>query len=335
MRKINSYLWIFLGIFVVLTALSYNACSKYIPFFLHNTVYYCRQFLQSVSPQPLQLNLKTFTLWGLVALALYIVIRIALTAYRIFQQHKSLEQKVIENGEILPIIEKLNLQNKVRVIKDKRMGAFCFGVTSPKIYISTQMISVATLGEVEAVLRHEKYHLDHNDTLVMLFAVFTESIFPFFPLLSDFISHYQTHRELQADKSAISAMELGKDHLRSILAKLLRRDIYPAYIIAPSFADTHTIEIRIRSLIKATPIPPHLSVKNVLISALSVMILGGLAIVPVQAIEYHQSGKDAVMACYGSNTSCSNACQQNNSPLEGLPQSSRPYSPVIFTSVSY
>lgn len=335
MRKTNSYLWIFLGIFAVLATLSYNACSKYIPFFLHNTVYYCRQFLESVSPQPLQLNLKTFTIWGLSALVFYITIRIFLTAYRIFQQHKSLERKATSNHDIFPIIKKLRLQNKVRVIRDNRMGAFCFGVTNPKIYISTKMILVATPNEIEAVLRHEKYHLDNNDTIVLLFAVFTESLFPFFPLLSDFISHYQTYRELQADKSAISGMERGKDHLRSILTKLLHHDIYPAYITAPSFADTHTLEIRISTLIKVMSVPPHLSIKNVLISILSVMVLGGLAMAPVQAIEYHQSGKDAVMACYGSNTSCSNACQQSANSDGTSPQSSRLYSPVMFTSVSY
>ena len=335
MRKTNSYLWIFLGIFVVLTALSYNACSKYIPFFLHNTVYYCRQLLQSVSPQPLQLNLKTFTLWGLVVLAFYIAIRILLTAYRIFEQHKLLEQKVTGDDDILQIIEKLDLHNKVRVIEDRRMGAFCFGVTSPKIYISTQMIAVATADEIEAVLRHEKYHLENNDTLVMLFAVFTESLFPFFPLITDFISHYQTNRELQADKSAISAMAQGKDHLRSILTKLLRHDIYPAYITAPSFADARTLETRIRTLVKETPIPPNLSVKNVLVSILSVTILGGLVMAPVQAIEYHYSGEDAVMACINSNGNCTNACQQNNTAPESSSESSRPYSPVIFTSLSY
>ncbi len=321
--------------FVVLATLSYNACSKYIPFFLHNTVYYCRQLLQSVSPQPMQLNLKTFTLWGLALLALYIAIRIFLTVYRIFQQHKSLEQKATNNCDILPIIKKLDLHNKVSVIEDKRMGAFCFGATSPKIYISTQMITVATVEEIEAVLRHEKYHLENNDTLVMLFAVFTESLFPFFPLLTDFISHYQTYRELQADMSTISAMERGKDHLRSILTKLLRHDIYPAYVTAPGFADAHTLETRIQTLIKETPISPSLSVKNVLVSILSVMVLGGLAMAPVQAVEYHQSGKDAVMACYGSNTSCSNACQQSANSDGTAPQSSRLYSPVMFTSVSY
>ena len=215
------------------------------------------------------------------------------------------------------------------------MGAFCFGVTSPKIYISTQMLSVATLEEIEAVLRHEKYHLEHNDTLVMLFAVFTESLFPFFPLLSDFISHYQTSRELQADKSAISAMERGKDHLRSILTKLLRHDIYPAYVTAPGFAETHTLETRIRTLIKETPISLSLSVKNVLVSILSVMVLGGLAMAPVQAIEYHYSGEDAVMACINSNGNCTNACQQNNTAPQNSSQSSRPYSPAIFTSLSY
>lgn len=335
MRKTNSYFWIFLGIFVVLAALSYNACSKYIPFFLHNTVYYCRQLIESVSLQPLQLNTKLFTIWGLVALALYIAVRIFLTVYRIVQQHRSLEQNVASNKNILPIVEKLHLQSKVRVIEDNRMGAFCFGLIHPKIYISTKMISVATADETEAVLRHEKYHLENNDTLVMLFAVFTESLFPFFPLLSDFISYYQTHRELQADKSAILAMEQGKDHLRSILTKLLCYNIYPAYVAAPSFVDTHTLETRIRTLMKETSVLPSLSVKNVLISVVSVMVLGGLAMAPVQAIEYHYSGVDAVMACINSNGNCTNACQQNVVPLDSSSQSSQLYSPVIFTSLSY
>lgn len=334
MIKTNNFLWIFAGIFLTLATLSYNACAKYIPFFLHNTVYYCRQVIQTVSPQVIQLNMKQFTLWGLIALALYIVIKVFLTALRIVQQRRELERKLTDNSPILPIINKLNLQHKVCVIKDKRMGAFCFGISKPKIYISTQMLSLATSFEIEAVLRHEKYHLENNDTLVMLFAAFTESLFPFFPLLTDFISHYQTHRELQADKSAILAMEQGKDHLRSILVKLLRHDIYPAYVTAPGFADTHTLETRINTLIQKTSLAPRLSVKNVLISALSVMVLGSLAMAPVQAIEYHQSGQDAVMACFSSG-SCSNACQQNASSTDSSPQSSRLYSPVIFTSVSY
>ena len=334
MIKTNKFLWIFAGIFIVLATLSYNACAKYIPFFLHNTVYYCRQVIQTVSPQVIQLNMKQFTLWGLIALALYIVVKVFLTALRIVQQRRELERKLTDNSAILPIINKLDLQHKVCVIEDKRMGAFCFGISNPKIYISTQMLSLATSSEIEAVLRHEKYHLENNDTLVMLFAVFTESLFPFFPLLTDFISHYQTHRELQADKSAILAMERGKDHLRSILVKLLRHDIYPAYVTAPGFADAHTLEMRINTLIQKTSLTPRLSVKNVIISALSVMVLGSLAMAPVQAVEFHQSGQDAVMACFSSG-SCSNACQQNASSKDLSPQSSRLYSPVIFTSVSY
>jgi beta-lactamase regulating signal transducer with metallopeptidase domain len=244
-------------------------------------------------------------------------------------------QKTTGNSDILPIIEKLQLHNRVRVIQDKRIGAFCFGITSPMVYISTQMISIATPDEIEAVLRHEKYHLENNDTLVMLFAVFTESLFPFFPLLSDFISHYQTHRELQADRSAILAMKRGKDHLGSILTKLLRYDIYPAYVTTPSFVDAHTLETRIRTLIKESPVLPSLSVKNVLVSVISMMILGGLAMSPVQAIEYHDSGEDAVMACIDSNKNCFNTCQQNSPFSKYSPQSSRLYSPMVFTSTSH
>ncbi len=333
MTKINSYAWFFLGIFVVLGTLLYNACAKYIPFLLHNTVYYCREMLQSVLMQPIRLNIKFFMMWGFAALTLYIIVKVFLTVLRVFQQHKSLEEKIVEKDSILPLAKKLHLVNKIRVIQDEQVGAFCFGFTRPKIYISTQMLAITTSDEIEAVLRHEKYHLEHHDTLIMLFAVFTQSLFPFFPLLTDLIAMYRTQREIKADNAAITAMDDGKEHVRSVLSKLLHYDLYPALAIVPSFMDAQTLETRIRTITKKTIFSPCLSIRNVVISILSVAILGGLTIAPVQAIEFHDMGEDAVMACVDPSGACTNACMQT--PPISAPQSSRLYSPVQFTSVSY
>lgn len=335
MTKINSYIWLFLGIFGALGALLYNACAKYIPFLLHNTVYYCREMLQSVIMQPIQLNMKLFILWVFAALTLYIIVKIFLTVLRIFQQHKSLEGKIVKQNSILLLAKKLHLVNKIRVIQDEQVGAFCFGFVKPKIYISTQMLSIATSNEIEAILRHEKYHLEHNDTLVMLFAVLTQSLFPFFPLLADFIATYRTQREVKADNAAITAMSDGKEHVRSVLSKVLRYDLYPVLAIAPSFMDTETLEARIRTLTQKTILSPRLSIKNVVISVVSVAILGGLTIAPVQAIEFHDMGEDAIMACVDPSGTCTNTCSQTTKPSMSTPQSSRPYSPVLFTSVSH
>lgn len=328
-------MWLFLTIFFALGILLYNACIKYVPFFLHNTVYYCREVLQSISMQPIRLNMKFFILVGFTTLAIYIVVKVSLTMMRIFQQYRRLEQKTIKTNKILSLTKKIQLENKVSVIDDSEVSAFCFGLRNPKIFISTQMLAITTPGELEAVLRHEKYHLEHNDTLVMLFAVLTQSLFPFFPLLSDFISMYKTQREIKADNAAIIAMDKGKKHIRSVLSKLLHYDLPPSLVIASGFMEANTLEMRIRTLVDSTKLSSRVSIKNLIISLVSVAILGGLTMVPVQAIEFHDMGEDAVMACVNTNGMCTNACRQNVTPSISVPQSSGPYSPVIFTSVSY
>ena len=87
-------------------------------------------------------------------------------------------------------------------IQSEKPFAFCFGIRSPKIYVSSALISLFTKDEFETILCHEKHHLESRDALTLLVAHMVESLFPFFPLLSDLIMAYRTEREMLADRAA-------------------------------------------------------------------------------------------------------------------------------------
>ena len=90
----------------------------------------------------------------------------------------------------------------------------------PKIYISTGLLSHLTKKELEAVLRHEQYHLENHDTFTMIVASVAHSLFPFFPLVSDLINKYRIDREIRADKFAVS--KIGDQYpLVSVLKNFL------------------------------------------------------------------------------------------------------------------
>jgi Zn-dependent protease with chaperone function len=84
-------------------------------------------------------------------------------------------RKKLKTAKIPSLIQKLslkhNLQEKIKVIIDKRPFAFCLGLFHPKIFISTGMIKIMKKSEVEMILLHEKYHLIKNHTRTCLFLI--------------------------------------------------------------------------------------------------------------------------------------------------------------------
>jgi beta-lactamase regulating signal transducer with metallopeptidase domain len=183
--------------------------------------------------------------------------------------------------------------------------------------------------ELEVILRHEKYHLEHRDALTLLLATVVESLFPFFPIFSDFVKVYRTDREVKADQAAIRGA-FDKRLLSEVLKKLLQYEpiVNPAFI--PGIISVDTLEARIQSLLSLKTSYKILSRRNLLISLTSLIALVGLMVTPVNAVELHEDGHDVVILC-SQTSSCESVCREHT--LMQL-QSSRPlYSPVNFTSV--
>lgn len=328
--KINNYLLGFAGILTFLIVSHFFVVFKYFQLLIHHSIYYCQEMVKALSLGiPGDLGKVAFGL--LVLASLFTLIRLLGTIYKIYSFKKTLSKtKVRKEIGLTHLLEKLDLREKVKIFNQKKPQAFCFGVLSSRIYISTGLLNLMSKKELEVILKHEKYHLENRDAFTMLLATLVESLFPFFPILSDFIKIYRTDREVKADQFA-TYKTADKKSLSSVLKKLLNYEpmINPAFI--PGIISADTLEARIQSLLSLKTSYKTVGSRNLLISLVSVIALVGLMVTPVNAVEIHEEGHDVVMLCSQTST-CESVCREHT--LMQL-QSSKPlYTPVNFTSVN-
>ncbi len=125
------------------------------------------------------------------------------------------------DSELEPLTRRLGLQNKVCLLNSGGPLCFCAGFISPHIYLSRGMMERLTPEQLEALLLHEKHHLENYDTLKTLLGKLIVSAFFFIPALHDVLKRYLIEKEIAADRSAIRQ----QGHYRGIagtLEKLLR-----------------------------------------------------------------------------------------------------------------
>lgn len=90
------------------------------------------------------------------------------------------------------------------VAEDRVPFAVTVGLLSPRIVVSTGLVSTLTLSELRAVLAHEAHHCLHRDPLR---AVAWESLrraFFFLPVIGDVARHFSLTREIEADRHALA-----------------------------------------------------------------------------------------------------------------------------------
>lgn len=237
----------------------------------------------------------------------FIILKFVVTWIKVLRMKNHLHSSLVHTDKIKLLTKKLNLQNKTFVYQNNRPSAFCFGFKNPKIYISTGLIHILSDVELEAVLRHERYHLKNKDALMLFFASITQSLFPFFPIISDITKSYHIQREIAADESVIKDMQNPKS-LISVLGKLIAYEPRNTLTFAPAIADWDTLEIRIKKLVKRKFEYRRISLGKIVISLVSFIILGALALTPVNAVEFHDKGKDVMVLCAQSQ-SCKSWCE--------------------------
>jgi hypothetical protein len=301
MIKINKNLAFFLGLLFIVISLKTFILSKGTPFFDHVT-YYCQSFINtqvieipyilSISPMVV---ITSFLLFGLFKLFTLIV--------KSFLLSRSLKKNVEGDNTINMLINKLDLKDKVLIIDSSERFAFCLGLR-PKIFISTGLLSYLSIEEIEAVLRHEQYHLQNHDTLIMTLATVAHSLLPFFPLLNDVIKKYKVDREIQADDFA--RRHIGSSYpILSTLKKLLIAPTKQHAVLA-SISDHDTLEPRIYRLINKPYKRIHFHPRSFLVSLLSLIIFAGFIVVPAYAKEIHHDEHDVIMVC--PDGTCNNSC---------------------------
>lgn len=305
MIRTNKNLLKFTSILILSGVLLILIFQKFSPLLSH-TVYYCQSYLSNLSnPIPFQISiLPVLFLSAIIGIA---VGKVVFTLLRIQFLKNKLIKDVTTEKKLRSLLMKLELSKKTVLVKSNKPFAFCLGIMHPKIYVSTQMVSLMNNIELEAILCHEKYHLTNRDTFIMLLASVGESLFPFFPLLSDVLRNYRIEREVKADNEAIKRLGYT-DPLVSVLRKLL---IYPSSHSTPvaAIADQETLEPRIHALVKHEFHFKKYKMRNIFISCISIIILSLIMIAPVHAFDFHDEENDVVMICPDGN-SCMKACEQ-------------------------
>lgn len=304
--KLNKHLIIFVSLLLFIGTLISIVVYKFIPILVHHTIYYCQAIANSLSFQMPE-NLGKFIFIIISAIIIFTAIKFFMTLFRIYGFSSFLHKNIIKNMSFSLFFKKLNLVDKVIIIQSKKPLAFCFGIKSPKIYISTKLIRISTKSELKTILLHEKHHLEHRDAFTLLIAHTMESLFPFFPLLSDLILTYRTERELLADKAAINGTTRG--HLISVFKKLLRYKQTYDFTFVPAITDPHTLDARIKAVTQNKEFNHSFSLKNIFISLFSMSVIIFFITVPVTALEFHEGGWDVMILC--SNTDgCASYCKQ-------------------------
>ena len=110
----------------------------------------------------------------------------------------------------------LEIADRLDVVDCCSAEAFCYGLFAPRICVTTGLLHILSRAEIEAVLRHERHHLQRYDPLrALIWTVLDGSCW----WVKDGGAQARLRRELAADRAVIAAG--GRLPLASALLKLL------------------------------------------------------------------------------------------------------------------
>jgi Zn-dependent protease with chaperone function len=306
--KLNNYLTSFFGVILILTSSYLFIAYRYFPLFIHRSVFFCQEIVKT-------LNLNISGEMGKIVISIlflgvfFVIFKILKTVLGYFAfKHAITKSRSLQPETLDHLLKRLDLSGKVVVIHQNKPQAFCFGILNSKIYLSTAMIDLMNISELEVILRHEQSHLTHKDSLTFFIATIIESIFPFFPILSDFVGTYRTEREIHADSVAVKSMS-ENNSITEVLKKILQYEPATRLAFIPDILAEDSLEARIQSLHGRKIYKNKINVKNLGLSIFSFLILVGLMANPVRAVDVHDKGGDSVILCADNDRSCAYACR--------------------------
>ena len=332
MIRINKNIAIFSGLFLLLGTLLLFTLQKFSPLIGHVT-YYCQSLLIDAKMIPIPYYLSIIPFAFLIFILAISVLKFFVLNIKVQSLKFKLRGNAILNKNIDKLIKRLGLQDSAVLVRAEKQFAFCLGVRNPKIYFSTGLVAQLSIKELEAVLRHEQYHLENHDTFTMILASVAHSLFPFFPVIGDLIKKYRIEREIEADKFAVHKTG-NKRSLISALRKLLAFPTVEEVTVA-AIADQDTLEPRIYSLVDKPYFRRQFRIRHLLITLFSLVVLATILVAPVHAKEFHHEAHDVIILC--TDGKCDNSCvgeknldkfysEMPDLKLNGAASSSQPFS---------
>ena len=100
------------------------------------------------------------------------------------------------------LADALGIRPRLHVVASRQADALCYGLFRPRICITSALLDVLSLAEIEAVLVHERHHLRRRDPL----RTFLWNILGSLCWWDDEVSRRaELHRELAADRAVIAS----------------------------------------------------------------------------------------------------------------------------------
>jgi Zn-dependent protease with chaperone function len=276
----RSYMSIFGASILITMAAFWQLFEKYSYTTLFYVVEECYQSLASFFISPFHLvGLAVFSIVFLLSFAF--LLRFAFSA--LLTQRK-LSQFTARRTKSLPyrlqvLCRKHQISHEsLLVVKNTQPLAFAMGMITQKIVITTGLLKLLSQKELEAVLLHELYHVQHRHGLLLLCAEIISSTLAFFPILLDTLSNMKAHFELAADQFARSKQQTGR-YVFSAIHQVVRTQSSP--IFTPAFSAT-IIEQRLQRLSNVPSQATRYTRASVFWTTLSVVTFLALALFPTQ-----------------------------------------------------
>lgn len=151
------------------------------------------------------------------------------------------------------LVDRLSIRDQVRLIPARWADVRTVGLLHPIIVCTTGLLDTVSPAELEAILRHEAYHVRCRDPLKILLGRSILDGFFWLPATRTFLESFEGAKELAADAWAVLA-GIPPEHLASALLKLVRRDEPRWGIAAAPFAGL--VALRLTFLMEGRIAPP-------------------------------------------------------------------------------
>lgn len=171
-----------------------------------------------------------------------LVIRQSIGQFRLGRRAR--KHRVTIESQWTELARNIGVDNRLVIIADQQVYAFCAGLLAPRIYASVGLLAMLTLTEVEAVLRHEANHLHRRDPLRLFLSELIIAILAPFPAIRTLYNRARVGAELAADRAALSVIPLPI--LASALVKVSRATSSPVPLASAGFSAS---EARIDALL--------------------------------------------------------------------------------------
>lgn len=161
--------------------------------------------------------------------------------------------------------------SQITLIQSSKPIAFCFGFLRPRICLSTGLMELLSVPQLQAALLHEDHHRRHFDPLRILMVEALGAALFFLPVVQEWRMLYKIKLELDADSTAVD--RAGKAALAGALHRLLSFSPNSAAASGVVTAGLSANSARIAALLGERSTPQQISPRSFLSSALILWVL--------------------------------------------------------------